>query len=203
MQEIQTAGTVVYVVDDDLGVLAMLQELISTIDTEVRPYSSPEAFLEDYQPMPCECLVCDVRMPRIDGLGVQSRLAERGAIIPIIFLTGHADVGSAVEAMKKGAFDFVEKPFSTQALLSKIQQALERSRALYRESISKQTAAARIFLLTPKERAIADMVVAGRSSREIADQLEISVRTVENHRARIMDKLYVKTTVDMVKLFLG
>ena len=197
-----TAATV-YVVDDDLGVLAMLQEVIATIDAEVRPYSAPEAFLEDYQPLPCECLVCDVRMPGLDGLGVQKRLNERGATLPIIFLTGHADVGSAVDAMKSGAFDFIEKPFATQSLLSKIQQALARSRALYQDSLSRQTAEARIALLTPKERGVAELVVAGKSSREIADQLDISVRTVENHRARIMDKLYVKTTVDLVKLFLG
>ncbi len=196
-------GATVYVVDDDLGVLKVLQELISTIDAEVRAYSAPEAFLEAYQQLPCACLLCDVRMPRLDGLGVQRKLVERGANLPIIFLTGHADVGSAVEAMKHGAFDFLEKPFATQALLSKIQQALERSSELHRDSLGKQTAQARIALLTPKEREVADLVVAGRSSREIADLLEISARTVENHRARIMDKLHAKTTVELVKLFLG
>ncbi len=196
-------GATVYVVDDDLGVLKVLQELIGTIDAEVRAFSAPEAFLEAYQQLPCACLVCDVRMPRLDGLGVQRKLAERSADLPIIFLTGHADVGSAVEAMKDGAFDFLEKPFATQALLSKIQQALERSRELYRNSLGKQTAQARIALLTPKEREVADLVVAGRSSREIADLLDISARTVENHRARIMDKLHAKTTVELVKLFLG
>ena len=197
------SGATVYVVDDDVGVLEMLQAVIATIDAEVRPYASPEAFLEAYHPLPCECLVCDVRMPNIDGLGVQKRLVERGAIVPIIFLTGHAEVGSAVEAMKSGAFDFIEKPFATQALLSKIMQALERSRSLYAEWLMKKTAAARIALLTPKERGVAELVVSGKSSREIADLLDISVRTVENHRARIMDKLYAKTTVDLVKLFLG
>ena len=197
------SGATVFVVDDDLGVLAMLQEVIASIDAEVRPYSAPEEFLDAYQPLPCACLVCDVRMPGLDGLGVQRRLIERGATLPIIFLTGHADVGSAVEAMKSGAFDFIEKPFATQALLAKIQQALLRSRELYQNFLSRQTAAARIALLTPKERGVAELVVAGKSSREIADQLDISVRTVENHRARIMDKLYVKTTVDLVKLFIG
>lgn len=197
------SGATVYVVDDDLGVLKVLQEVIATIDADVRAYSAPEQFLEAYQPLPCECLVCDVRMPRLDGLGVQRRLAERGATLPIIFLTGHADVGSAVEAMKQGAFDFVEKPFATQALLSKIQKALERSRELHREFLGKQTSAARIALLTQKEREIVELVVAGKSSREIADLLDISARTVENHRARIMDKLHAKSTVDLVKLFLG
>lgn len=196
-------GATVYVVDDDLAVLKVLQEMLATIDVEVRAYSAPEAFLEAYQFLPCACLVCDVRMPRLDGLGVQRRLLEQGATLPIIFLTGHADVGSAVEAMRHGAFDFIEKPFATQALLSKVQQALERSRELHSDSRSRQTAQARIDLLTGKEREVADLVVAGKSSREIADQLDISARTVENHRARIMDKLHVKTTVDLVKLFLG
>ena len=193
----------VYVVDDDLAVLKVLQEMLATIDVEVRAYSAPEAFLDAYRSLPCECLLCDVRMPRLDGLGVQKRLLEQGATLPIIFLTGHADVGSAVEAMKHGAFDFVEKPFATQALLSKVQQALERSRELHLELRNRQTAQARVALLTGKEREVADLVVAGKSSREIADQLDISARTVENHRARIMDKLHAKTTVDLVKLFLG
>lgn len=194
-------GTV-YLVDDDPAVLKMLHALVATIGVDVRPFAAAKDFLAAYHPLPCECLVCDLRMPDIDGLGLQKRLQAMTGAPPIIFLTGFAEVNVAVEAMKHGAFDFVEKPFSAQALLGKIQSALDLSRARYAQWLEGQALEARLALLTPRERSVARHVVDGRSSREIAELLGLSVRTVENHRTRIMEKLHVESTVDLVKLFL-
>lgn len=193
----------VYVVDDDPVVLRMLQALIATIGVEVRAFASGAAFLAAYQPTPCACLVCDLRMPDIDGMALQQRLKATDAALPIIFLSGFAEVGVAVEAMRHGAFDFIEKPFSAQALLGKIQAALERSRVQHAQWLEQQAREARLALLTPRERSIVRHVVDGKSSREISELLGINVRTVENHRLRIMEKLRADSTVSLVKLFLS
>ena len=198
----QEARGVVYLVDDDLSILKMLQTMVASIGVDAQPYSSARAFLTAYRPSPCECLVCDIRMPDIDGIGLQKNLEAMKATLPIIFVTGFAEVAIAVEAMKNGAYDFVEKPFSAHLLLNKIQSALESSKARYAQWLARQTITARVELLTPRERSVVDQVVAGLSSREISEQLGISVRTVENHRARILEKLHVESTVDLVKLFL-
>ena len=193
---------VVYLLDDDESVLKMLCGLIDTIGVEARPYSSSQAFLAAYAPSPCECLVSDVRMPGIGGLQLQRALLAKGARLPIIFITGYAEVGAAVEAMKNGAFDFIEKPFGAQDLIDKVQRALERSRDLNALQLKQSAEQARLALLTPKEKAVVQLVVEGKSSREISESLGISVRTVENHRARIMDKLHVGSTVELVRLLL-
>lgn len=193
-------GTV-YVVDDDASVLKMLGELIASIDVKVLTFASAQGFLNDYRPSSCQCLVCDLRMPEIDGIGLQKRLAGICCPPPIIFLTGFADVGIAVEAMKEGAFDFVQKPCTANTLLGKIQQALTLSRARYAIWLDQQARSARLDLLTPKERTVVRHVLDGMTSREISQSLGLSVRTVENHRARIMEKLHVESTVDLVKLF--
>ena len=194
-------GTV-YVVDDDPSILRMLEALVTTIGVEVRAFSSAQSFLAAYRPIACQCLVCDLRMPDIDGMELQKRLTRMDVAPPVIFITGFAEVSIAVEAMKHGAFDFIEKPFSAQSLLSKIQSALERSRVEYAGWLQHQATEARMSLLTPRERNVVRHVVDGKSSREISELLDISVRTVENHRTRIMEKLHVESTVDLVKLFL-
>jgi two-component system, LuxR family, response regulator FixJ len=193
---------VVYLLDDDESVLKMLCGLIDTIGVEARPFASSQEFLAAYAPSPCECLVSDVRMPGIGGLQLQRALLAKGATLPIIFVTGYAEVGAAVEAMKNGAFDFIEKPFGAQDLIDKVQRALERSRELNALQLKQSAEQARLALLTPKERAVVKLVVEGKSSREISESLGISVRTVENHRAHIMDKLHVGSTVELVRLFL-
>ena len=192
----------VYLVDDDFAVLRLLQALVASIGVEGHAFSSAKGFLSTYRPTPCECLVCDIRMPDLDGIELQKQLKARNVTMPIIFLTGFAEVSIAVEAMKHGAFDFIEKPFSAQALLSKIQSALDMSKIRYSQWLETQAIKARIELLTPRERSVIHHVVAGNSSREISGLLGISVRTVENHRTRIMDKLHVESIVDLVKLFL-
>lgn len=191
-----------YVVDDEPLVLNMLKALVTTIGAEVRAFTSAKEFLEAYRPMPCMCLVCDLRMPDIDGMELQQRLYAMDGAPPIIFLTGFADVGIAVQAMQKGAFDFLEKPFSAKALLSKITLALGCSREQYAKWRAQQTKEARMALLTPRERSVILSVIDGKSSRQISEMLGISVRTVENHRTRIMEKLHVESTVGLIKLFL-
>lgn len=193
-------GTV-YVVDDDANVLRMLGELIASIGVKVLTFASAQGFLSNYRPSSSQCLVCDLRMPEIDGMSLQRRLAGVGCPPPIIFLTGFADVGIAVEAMKEGAFDFVQKPCAANALLGKIQQALKLSQARYAIWLDQQTQHARLDLLTPKERTVVRHVLDGMTSREISHALGLSIRTIENHRARIMEKLHVESTVDLVKLF--
>lgn len=197
----EALGTV-YLVDDDAAVLRLLQVMVGTIGVVAQAFPSARDFLAAYRPTPCECLVCDIRMPNIDGMELQRHLKAMKATVPIIFLTGFAEVSIAVEAMKHGAFDFIEKPFSAQAVLSKIQAALECSRSRYNEWLEQQAIEARKDLLTPRERGVIELVVAGKSSREISEVLSISVRTVENHRTRIMEKLHAESTVDLVKLFL-
>ena len=192
---------IVHLVDDDASILRLLQAMVATIGVDARPYASAQAFLSAYHPTAHECLVCDIRMPGIDGMELQRQLLARGATIPIIFLTGFAEVAIAVEAMKHGAFDFIEKPFSAQALLTKIKAALDASQQRYALWLERQAVEARIALLTERERDVIRQVVAGRSSREISEMFGISVRTVENHRSRIREKLHVESTVDLVKLF--
>lgn len=192
----------VYLVDDDAAVLRLLQAMVASIGVDSQVFSSAKDFLASYRPAPCECLVCDMRMPEIDGMELQRRLQAMHATLPIIFLTGFAEVSVAVEAMKHGAFDFIEKPFSAQSLLGKIQSALDHSRQRHVKRLAQQAIEARMALLTPRERDIVDQVVAGNSSRKISELLGISVRTVENHRTRVMEKLHVESTVDLVKLFL-
>ena len=192
----------VYLVDDDQKVLNMLQSLVATIGVDARAYLSAREFLAAYRPLPCQCLVCDLRMPDIDGLGLQEKLQTLSGAPPIIFLTGYAEVNVAVDAMKHGAFDFLEKPFRAQALLGKIQAALEASRAQHARLLAAQANEARLALLTPRERDVLRHVIDGLSSRQIAETLGLTVRTIENERARILDKLQVESTVDLVKLFL-
>lgn len=201
MNTIEPLG-IVYLVDDDPAVLKLLQAMVASINVEARAFSSATDFLSAYRSTPCECLVCDVRMPNIDGIELQRKLQAIDATVPIIFLTGFAEVSLAVEAMKHGAFDFIEKPFSVHALLSKIQSALESSKGRYNQWLAHQAINARMELLTPRERDVISHVVAGKSSRATSESLGISVRTVENHRTRIMEKLHVESTVDLVKLFL-
>jgi len=193
-------GTV-YLVDDDPALLRMLQTLVTTLGVRVQAFGSAREFLAAYLASTQSCLVCDLRMPDMDGVELQTRLKEMDVPLPIIFLTGFAEVSVAVEAMRDGAFDFLEKPFGAQALLGKIRAALDSSQALHAQWLERQARKARIALLTPKELAVTRQVVAAKSSREISELLGLSVRTVENHRSRIMEKLHVESTIELVKLF--
>ena len=199
--ETANGSCVVYAVDDQPAMLRLLAELIDSIGIRVVTYSSASDFLAHYLPGPCECLVSDVRMPGIGGLEFQRILKERGHTLPMIFITGYAEVGTAVEAMKNGAFDYIEKPFVHQTFLEMVQRALERSRVVYAEHSQTRANAARLALLTPTETRILKLLATGKSSKEIAEALGIGSRTVDNHRGRIMEKLHVNSAVELVLLF--
>ncbi|MBD7976197.1 MULTISPECIES: response regulator [Pseudomonas] len=192
----------VYLVDDDAFILQVHADLLRSIGLNVHLFTSSRAFLNEYVSLPCECILSDLRMPEVGGLQLQTELLERGVDTPIIFITGHADVATAVEAMRRGAFDYVEKPVHGQQLLDRVNAALELSRERHRERLQRQARDARLALLTAQERKIVQWVVQGHSSREIAALANLSVRTVENHRARIMDKLHVGSVVELVRLLL-
>jgi FixJ family two-component response regulator len=192
-------GTI-FLIDDDDFILQVQAELLRSVGLEVRCFASPEAFLRAYVPTPRECILSDLRMPEISGLQLQEMLLARGLDTPLIFVTGHADVATAVEAMRRGAFDYVEKPVHGQHLLDRVNAALRLSGKRFAQRQARESREARLALLTPQERKIALWVADGKSSREIAEQALISVRTVENHRARIMHKLHANSLVEMVRL---
>jgi FixJ family two-component response regulator len=194
-------AAVVYVIDDDAIALWMFRELLQGVGAEIRAFGSAREFLDRYRPGPCECLVCDMRMPEIGGLELQQRLLDMGSRLPVILVSGYADVPHAVEAIKKGAFDFLEKPVDGALLVAKVRAALEHGARRHAEHLARVAREARLALLTAKERQIAELVAAGQSSPKIARALDISVRTVENHRARLMEKLHVESVAELVRLF--
>lgn len=192
---------IVYIVDDDDMAIWLYRNLLRDVNAQIRPFQSARRFLHAYRAGPCECLICDLRMPELDGLEVQRTLVSTGNTLPIIFVSGYSKVPSVVTAIKTGAFDFLEKPVDGSQLVALVEAALERSVGLHQQRLEQSAIHARLALLTPKEREIVDYVIAGYSSREISSALGNSVRTIENHRARISDKLRVGSTVELVRLF--
>lgn len=193
---------IVHLIDDDAILLDTLAELVASIGVATLTYRSARAFLENYKPRACECVVSDIRMPELTGLELQRALAEQHKIPPpIIFVTGFADVSAAVEAMKNGAFDFVEKPVSGAVFLEKINGALQLGRSLHLRRLNEAARAARIALLTPKEKEVLQLVIKRHTNRDIANLLGLSVRTVENHRAHILTKFRVKDSYELLGLF--
>lgn len=191
---------VVFVVDDDEAICESLRLLIADIGLEVRTFTSARQFLEEYDPSHPGCLVLDVRMSGISGLELQARLNEMGVHIPTIIITGHADVPMAVEAMKAGATDFIEKPFRDQVLLDSIQKAVDLDLRVRRQRQEHQDIQSRIQLLTQREREVMNRLVAGKSNKNIAFDLGISQKTVDFHRANILDKIGVSSVVELVRL---
>jgi two-component system, LuxR family, response regulator DctR len=202
----------VYLVDDEAVVRDALAWLLRTRRLLSEGFASAEAFLalldaqgERRWPTAPSCLLLDVRMPGLSGLALFERLLERGVArrLPVIFLTGHGDVPTAVAAVKRGAFDFVEKPFSDNALVDRIEQALEVSaQAIGQRRACRQLQRA-LAELTEREREVMRLVIDGRPNKLVADQLGISVRTVEVHRARVFDKMNVKSAVELANLLRG
>lgn len=203
MQPVQDA--VVYVVDDDAGVRDALAWLLRSrrLTSEVFDSASAvqQALLRSPPSQPC-CLLLDVRMPGMSGLALFDWLVQRGhhQAMPVIFLTGHADVPTAVDAVKRGAFDFCEKPFSDNALVDRVEQALAQSQTWVAARLEQELVRERLADLTERERDVMRCVAEGLPNKLIADQLDISVRTVEVHRARVFDKMAVKSAVELVNL---
>jgi RNA polymerase sigma factor (sigma-70 family) len=193
---------VVHVVDDDAAVLDAIRLLLRSVGLPSRGYASAADFLESHQAGNPGCLVLDLRMPGMSGVELQDRLRELECDLPIVFVTAHGDVPTAVRAIKAGAVDFIQKPFPDQKLLDKVHQALAldaRNRALRAERLEIRQ---RIEGLTPREREAMALVVAGLPNKRIARELGISERTVEVHRARVMEKMRVSSVPELVRLVL-
>ena len=192
----------VFVVDDDRAVRESLALLVQSVGLEVETFSGAGEFLDAYQPDRRGCLITDIRMPGMSGLELQERLTEEGYHIPVIVLTGFGDVPAAVRALKGGAVDFVEKPFNPQALLDLVQQALVREAELREQADREANLAEHMALLTPREREVMALVVAGKANKVIAIDLSISERTVELHRGRIMKKMQARSLAELMRIVL-
>ncbi len=192
----------VFVIDDDPAVLDSLVELLESVAHTVAAYTSAAAFLDDFDPKQPGCLVLDVRMPGMSGLDLQVELVRRKALLPIIFITGHGDVPMAVRAMKHGAVEFIQKPLRDQDLLEHIERALADNLAHYRDQKEQHGIQARLHTLTPREREVLDRMVTGKTNKITAHELGISQRTVEIHRAAVMEKMQVRTLAELVDLML-
>lgn len=190
----------VFVVDDDAAVRGGLQQLLQTIGLNVQTYASADEFLASYRAGQPGCLVLDIRMPGMGGLDLQEQLAERGIQLPIIFLTGHGDVPAAVRALKAGAMDFLEKPFNSQVLLDLIQQAIRRDADARTRDAQESEITRRLALLTVREREVLDMMIVGKANKVIAMELDISERTVEFHRGKIMRKMRARSLAELINM---
>lgn len=192
----------IHLVDDDAAVREGLALLIATVGLRVQAWADPQAFLAGFDRASIGAIVLDVRMPGTSGLALFDRLLERGiaSAWPVIFLTGHASVATAVEAVKRGAFDFCEKPFSDNALVDRIERALAVSRERVAQLGAQRALRARLDELTEREREVLQRVASGRPNKLIADELGISVRTVEVHRARVFEKMDVKSAAELAQL---
>jgi PAS domain S-box-containing protein len=193
----------VFVVDDDEAVRDSLQWLLEGKDYRVKCFDSAESFLARFDPREVACLICDIRMDGMSGLELQDKLIERKSPLPMAFITGHGDVPMAVQTMKKGATDFIEKPFKEDSLVALVEKMLDQARSSF---ASHQEAASRDALLsrlTTREAQVLERIVAGRLNKQIADDLGISIKTVEAHRANIMEKLNANTVADLLKIALG
>ena len=202
MSLIPKRGTV-YVVDDDEAVRDSVQWLLEGQDFRVRSFESSEVFLARYDPREVACLIVDIRMDGMSGLELQDRLIERNSPLPIAFITGHGDVPLAVDTMKKGALDFIQKPFNEQQLVPLVERMLEQARANFTEHQQAASRDALLSKLTGREAQVLERIVAGRLNKQIADDLGISIKTVEAHRANIMEKLGANTVADLLKIALG
>lgn len=192
-------GTV-FIVDDDPGVRNAMQLLLRSVGRSAELFASAEDFLAEYDRNRAGCLVLDIRMPGLGGLELQERLLAKGSPIPVIFITGHADVPMAVEAMQKGAFDFIEKPVRDQELLERISEALSVDRRQRSRQESLSDIEARLSKLTKREREVMELVVAGKANKVVAWELGTSQRTVEIHRARVMDKMQARSLAELVRM---
>lgn len=190
----------VFIVDDDDAVRSSLRLLLKSVGLPAVAYSSAHDFLAAWDPAQPGCLVLDVRMPGMSGLELQEELNRRGAIVPVVFITGHGDIPMAVEAMQHGAFDFLQKPFRDQDLIDRIQRAIERDARNRAQLLEKDKIRARYESLTPREREVLALVTAGKANKVMAGDLGVSQRTVEIHRARVMEKMEAASLAQLVRM---
>ena len=192
----------VFVVDDDRAMRESLSWLLDSVGLRVRSYATAADFLAEHDPAQPGCLVLDVRMPGMSGLDLQAELARRGVELPTIVITGHAEVSMAVRAVKAGALDFIEKPFSDQLLLDRVRQALEIDLEVREVRRRREDALRRLATLTAREREVLNLVVAGKQNKEIASELGVSPKTVEVHRAHVMSKMCVDSLAELIRITL-
>jgi two-component system, LuxR family, response regulator FixJ len=196
----ETSSPMVFIVDDDAGVRSSIRVLMKSIGLAATPFGSAKEFLDAYNPHQPGCLVLDIRMPGMSGLELQEALNERGAVIPVIFITGHGDIPMAVEAMRHGAFEFLQKPFRDQDLIDRIQKALEQDKET-REGLREHgRIRVRIASLTPREKEVLELLTSGKANKMMAQDLGLSQRTVEIHRAHVMEKMGAKSVAQLVRM---
>ncbi|HMV18343.1 MAG TPA: response regulator transcription factor [Zoogloea sp.] len=197
------AEHIVYLVDDDEALRDSLVWLLESQGFQVAAYASAEDFLANWQPDLSGCLLLDVRMPGMNGLELHERLKARFSTLPVIFITGHGDVPMAVSALKGGAADFIEKPFNDADLLRLVSQCLSREREEGARRRQGAEVSRRLAQLTVREREVLDLIIAGKLNKQIADTLGISIKTVEVHRARVMEKMGAQSLAELVQAVLG
>jgi FixJ family two-component response regulator len=190
----------VFVLDDDRSVRTSLANLLESNDHMVESFASASEYLTRGPHLGPTCLVLDVRLPGLDGLALQRQLAERGRLEQIVFITGHGDIPTGIQAMKRGAVDFLPKPFDDEALLSAVGQALARSAETWRRHDELAQIRARISTLTPREFEVFRLVIAGLLNKQIAAELGAALRTIKTHRGRVMHKLKVESVAELVRL---
>ena len=195
-----TQKPTVFIVDDDAAIRFAMQALMDSVNLDHEIFSSADEFLDRVTEQRPGCLVLDIRMPGLGGLELQEELIKRGNTLPIIFITGHGDVPMAVEAMQKGAVDFIQKPFRDQELLDRIREALATDEERREEQQQHAEVTERLNRLTNREREVFDLVVTGKPNKVIAYELGVSQRTVEIHRARVMEKMQARSLADLVKM---
>jgi two-component system response regulator DctR len=189
-----------HIVDDDEAIRDSLSWLLKSRGVVVRTWPSGEAFLAGAGDVARGCIVLDVRMDGISGIEVHEQLLARGCTTPVLFLTGHGDVPMAVTALKKGAYDFVEKPFNDNELVDRIIEAMRADEIRRQDGAEQASVAARLATLTPRERQVMERVLAGGYNKTIADELDIAMRTVEVHRAKVFEKMGVRSAVELATL---
>jgi len=197
-----TPGQVAYVVDDDESIRTLWHWLMQSRGIPVRTFATAAEFLAAYRDEEAGCLVLDLQLPDMSGLELQQRLSSRGVEIPIVFVTGHGDVPAAVSALKGGAVDFIQKPFDYREALLTVEKAFERDRALRARRARRLGVEARLALLTEREREVLARVIEGRQNKAIAGELAISIKTVEAHRAKVMEKLGAESLAELVQFML-
>jgi len=192
--------TIVAVIDDDPSVRQATSRLLMAAGYRVAPFESAEQFLEQAGEVDADCLLLDINMPGLDGMGLQASLSKAGSHLPIVFITGFGDIPMTVRAMKQGAVDFLQKPVEDGALLAVIETAVERGRALRREREQLESLDGLLGSLTPREREVFRHIVQGKLNKQIANDLAISEKTVKVHRGRVMAKLEVRSVAELVRI---
>jgi two-component system, LuxR family, response regulator FixJ len=200
MENVQQLKALVSIIDDDALLIKLTSTVLSNAGITIQSYTSPQPFLEDYEPDQPGCVVSDIHMPEMTGLELQQHLNRLGAVIPVIFLTGTADVSMAVEAMRHGAFDFLEKPVGNQPLIDCVRRAIEHDAINRHELAQLGRIRARYDSLTPREHDVYRLLAEGLANKQIAGELNIAGRTVELYRARVMEKMNVRSLAQLLRM---